>query len=435
VDSAGKAIVIFAKSEADATHMYAVHGNPNAKGTAATWSSPIDIGVRTGAALANVRTYGLSIKLSASANGNVLAHWLHVAPCTTTTYNDDPADDCTYLVSARYLSATGEWEEPAIVADVPVSGLTAMAIEGRMNSRGDAALQIPTWERAGSSYLVRSGVALRSSSSSAYTVEQLDAGVQSGNFMVYTQTIGLDDAGNVLVGAQLDAAGTTDVVAFRGTVDGGMTSPVVVDARSDRASLQHVAVGADGAQILIWRQSNGTTIATFAATSSSSSSAFEVADLGGLEGSGGTGGLGTALVRDEERGWIYHQPNDGLKLTFDGESWSAPQETGYPVSYWRSDSGDAGSAATVGVIGLRRYFGDWATFDIATGGVSQPATGDPIDYVWGIEANLGLPPDLSLSDSGIAVAVMINAYDVLPSAAKPLGESRSVYNLWASYLK
>jgi hypothetical protein len=241
IDDAGRVTVVFRKSNGTRDVIYATRGTPNAAGTAPSWSAAVAIDVLAGTPVSSMGT-SEDYDLVVTPSGNAVAHWYHAATCTASTYRT--AGSCRYYYLARFTASSATWSAPELIGDAPDPRFTMLA-----NDRGDIALLGASWIRSGTT-----------SSTSALALFLRNPGETSfRRRLLNTEALGdrsldMDAAGNLLLAAEVQQGGTTDLAAYRGSVANGLGTPVILDTRGAVANLVLSKVGINGQQAILWTQ-------------------------------------------------------------------------------------------------------------------------------------------------------------------------------------
>ena len=427
IDDAGRVTVVFRKSNGTRDVIYATRGTPNAAGTAPSWSAPVAIDVLAGTP---VSTMGSSedYDLVVTPGGNAVAYWYHSAACTASTYRT--SGSCRYYYLARFTASSGTWGAPELIADAANPGFTLLA-----NDRGDIALLGTSWVRSGTTGSTNAlAVFMRDPGETSFRRQLLNAQTLGST------RLGLDGAGNLLLAAEVQQGGTTDVAAYRGTVVAGLGSPQILDARGATASLDVAAVGLGGIQAVVWTQNNGVKNTTYAAVSSTATGSFSVTDLDFV---GGSTSYRVLTPTDGGAVLLYNMQGDRSRR----QDWSATAGWSASVSmpdgintnrnfytFGMTRAGDMLFAETIGCCSN----GGSGTYDASRNvlvSTLPTATAAP-GYILGFsKSGMGYGSAL-LSRSGVGFVTLQNTRDVLPTPAIPAGDGRpGVTNLWGAIFK
>lgn len=418
MDDAGRSLVLFTKTDGTREVLYATRGQPGAAGVAPTFSAPVAIDT------AQPHWSNPGFGLAMSANGNGVATWLVLGPCNTGTYATT-GSNCRFLVTSRYLRASGSWEAPVVVGSTPSSTYSAALI----NDAGDVMVRYTGWQRVNATgYTNYPAIAWRANGQAAYSQRLFtDAPLPD-------MRSGMDEAGNMVLAAEATQNSTTDLVVYRGTLAGGFGSQTILDQRGAATTLRGLGVGRNGQVAVIWSQNNGVATVTHAATAQAANGSFTLAELA-------IAGAVDVMVADDGTVTLHHAQNFDVQRQVGGQ-WSALQNLpsgldsfGSEIRTYTRD----GSFITVGD-GLSSCSdqGGWATYDAASNTtVKAFSRALTTDFILGLSTcnkSVGLTA-LTLSLSGHALAVFKNRYDILPSPTLPNGDSRTVTNLWGAYFK
>lgn len=422
IDDHGNAVVVFPKYNGTRYVLYAMRGTPGAAGAAPTWSTPAAIDMQGATALSAMNSANLSFDVAMSPNGNAVARWINFEPCTANTYYPGAlSSGCRFLYTARFMAASGSWESPVRVTDIPSTSYFAMNI----NDAGDVSLLVPGWVRSGTSgYTAAPTVAWRANGVAAYQSRVF------GDVALGKVILSEDAAGNLLLAAEASQNATTDLVVYRGTMAAGFGAQQILDTRGPAAGLLGANVGLNGQQIVLWSQNNGTAASVFAATSGTATGTFSVADLAVTPPSSGAY---TAISIDDAGNALWLDSTRAYRMRWTSGAWAAKEAlpADFPNSAWGCTSARTGDAAC-----LRGSYpsGQWASYD-ATGNAMVQST-SPASYILGVQtgnsSSYGTP---TLSISGIAISLLLAPYDTLPTPALPNGDGRNVNNLWGFFLK
>ncbi len=417
IDDAGRVTVVFRKSNGTRDVIYATRGTPNSSGTAPSWTAPVVIDVLAGTPVSTMGT-SEDYDLMVTPSGNALAYWYHSAACTASTYRT--SGSCRYYYLARFTAGTGTWSAPELIGDAPSPSFTV-----RASDRGDIAILAASWVRSGtSSHTSALALLLRNPGETSFRRQLLN------NEPLGDRSLDMDAAGNLLLAAELQQGGTTDLAAYRGTVAAGLGAPFVLDTRGAVANLMLSKVGINGQQAILWTQNNGVSTTTFAATSSTSTEAFAVIDLGFAPGSSLTLQrlfiTDTGQVRYIESGFFTRTRRDWSSALGWGGPISIDANELYARSYATNRRGD--------ILVTEDSNGSWGTYDADRNLMVRSIRTSP-GYVLGVSSNAGFGTT-ALSLGGVGFISMQNTRDVLPTPAVPAGDGRpGVTNLWGALLK
>lgn len=425
IDDLGRVTLVFLKSDGTRLVLYATRGTPNAAGNPAIWSTPVAIDVLNGTPVNNMRSSNFNFRVAVSAGGNAAAQWYRTAPCTTSTYRT--TGTCQYMLVARYLASSQQWEPPVEIGDFPDADF-----ELRINDAGDVAMLGDGWVRAGASgFALRKAVVWRAAAAASFRRQLL------GDGNLGATGFGLDEGGRMLVAAEIAQNSTTDIVAFRGTQAGGFGAATVLDQRSNAATLDVMDVGRNGQQIVTWRQNDGTSTRRFAATAGAPDAPWAVADFAPMVV---TLTDKVMLVVGDDGVGHFHDLYNRKSWRWQSGAWSS--ERALPTTASLGNDWDCAMARSGDVLctmtGGFNQRGRWNTYD-ATRNVMVRATGSasPEDFVLGVDTinrSAGYARPL-LSVSGFGFHWLVNGYDTLPSATAPAGDARAISNLWGVFLR
>ena len=417
IDDAGRVTVVFRKSNGTRDVMYATRGTPNTAGTTPSWTTPVVIDLLAGTPVSTMGT-SEDYDLMVLPGGNAVAYWFHTAPCSASTYRT--SGSCRYYYMARFTAVAASWSAPELITDAPAPKFTL-----RANDRGDIALLGTSWVRSDTT-----------SSTNALALFMRNPGETSFRRRLFnaepvgSTSLELDGAGNLLLAAEYLQGGTTDLVAYRGTVASGLGAPAVLDTRGAVTNLVLAKVGVNGQQAVLWTQNNGSSSSTFAATAPTPTTTFTVTDLGFANSSNLT--LQSLFVTDAgqviyiESGFFTRFRRDWTAALGWSGTIAVPSNELYARSYASNRRGD--------ILVSESGTGAWGTYD-AERGVMVRSIVTGTQYVLGFSKGAGLGTT-ALSMSGVGFISMQNALDVLPTPAAPAGDGRpAVINLWGAFLK
>lgn len=412
----GAVVVMYMQSNGTRQQLFVTRGTPNATGAAPTWTAPAPLDVLNGQAVFAGSRYSYYFGVSSAPNGNAVAYWTFDEPCTATSYKTRAGSTCQFVYTSRYLVSTGVWEAPFKSGSYPGNPVPLL-----INNRGDIAFAVTGGTPATNYpyYTDSPAVAWRAVGDAAFKSQLLVGPISKFD-------LGMDNSGNMLVGAALTQNATTDAAAYRGTLAAGFGGAQVLDTRGAAVSSVTTLVGVNGQQAVFWLQNNGSRTSTYSATAGSATAPLIVEDMG--------------LTN-----WDYlHALDNGQIVLVDfntlrryrwtAGTWSTAEtfpnwQSGYSSSS-RCGVARNGDGACVDGNGV------WATYDatrnvlVQSRKTASPGTG----YVLGFSNGLGPYPPI-LSTSGVAFASTAVKYDLLPTPAVPAGDGRNVVNLWGFFLK
>jgi hypothetical protein len=386
---------------------------------------PVPIDVLAGSP---VSTMGSSpdYSLTAAPGGDLVALWYHNAACSAATYRT--SGTCRYYHYARYRSASGSWEAPVLLTDASNPGFEVFT-----NDRGDLVFFGNSWVRSGTTSSTAALALFMRTAGETATRRQLLNAEPINAFQ-----LGMDAAGNLMMAAQYQQGGTTDLVAYRGTVAAGLGTFQVLDSRGNAATLQHTAVGLNGQQAIIWTQNNGTANTTYAATSATSGGAFSSVDLDRvLDG-------GRYLVVTDAGDAIYASLVNRQRSIWSSTAGWRPWQSIPPATPAVNSIGRGFAVNRLGdvlfyeVDNLSGAGGNTATYEASRNVVvlpAPPSSSPAPSWVLGFRPNSVGYGTFVLSNSGVGFTSLSNRYDTLPTVAAPTGDGRAVTNLWGVYLK
>ncbi len=425
IDDAGNVTVLFRKSNGTRDAIYATRGTPNGAGQAPTWTTPVIIDVLGGTPVSTMRAVYYS--LTGAPGGDMVALWHHNAACSAATYST--SGTCRYYYYARYRLATGLWEAPVLLTDTPSFDLKVLT-----NDRGDLVFFGSSWVRSGTNSSTAAWASFMRSPGEATVRRQL-----LNAEPISVPQLGMDAAGNLLMAAQYQQNATTDLAAYRGTVASGLGTPQFLDTRGSQVTLQHMAVGLNGQQIITWTQNNGVKNTTYVATSATAGGAFTLTDLDMLNSSNVSW---QRLVVSDQGEAIYYDllPLKRSRWTASG-GWIIRESMPAALPFSSISGGDEFALNRNGdllVWSIR--FSDWGrstTYDASRNVVilAKPTSRSPgPGWVLGLPASAGYG-QMVLSVNGVGFTDLLNKFDVLPTVAAPAGDGRAVDNLWGVFLK
>lgn len=415
---------------------FVVLGEPGGS-AAVRWSSPQNLaafGTRSGAAVpSDLRVNALRV----AANGRaVILATGSAGGCPSTLPGLTTA--CRFVsVLDPATSTWSPWDVMALLDDSRRDDNFVLAI----NDRGDLALYFP----AGGFTNPVARVFWRSASELAFrslAISGSPTGPQLGE-------VTLDEAGRLVLAAPLNQGGTTDIAVWRGSVDAGLSGPLVVDTRAAPATFQSMHTGRSGRSFLIWSQNNGVNDSLFGTKFDPASTALVAEDLGPPLLSN-LPALAAASVRDDDvlisprlRGPVltscatFRWPFGGAVVLSDAPVPCSLAPSGMlsvPGTDWASERG--GNVLATG------HTLTWSTYDAdlnrqIDAPISVGSTASGPGYVIGVRRPLGIRTyRIALSRSGIGLVVISANFDTWPTPALPNGDGRpAVANLWAAYFK
>jgi Repeat of unknown function (DUF5648) len=436
IDDAGRATTIFVKSNGTRPVLYATRSQTSANGVV-TWTTPtaIDVAASGQVLPASEVSYATwVIRVTSAPSGNVIATWLTKQPCTANTYfTPNYSADCQFIVSANYNVTSNTWSTAQIVADSPDASQRYLATV--MNDAGDVVITNLGWNRTTSYpyYSTVNRVLWRPAGQLAFQSKLF-----TDTFVNYSNAT-LDNGGNMLFAGAATQAGTTDIIAYRGTTTGGFGSAVTLDQQSSAATWVDVKTSLGGKSIITYKQSNRTiSDALFVAEASSPNAAWTLTDLG-------SAGTGTYELYAADDG-VSRLQNISQCVTKTNASGS-----------WASLAMPADGCLTGSVYSAFRYanrngdfyrlvfypLGRWASYDAKRNKMVQPfiannTPGSNAGYILGFPATSSNWSGYigALSVNGTGVFVSDGAYDYLPTQGSPLGDGRTNYkNLFGFVLK
>lgn len=421
IDDSGRALVVFGKFNGSRDVIYATRSSAPTSGDPASWSTPEPIDLLAGRAVSRMGTAsGRELYLAGSPNGNAVAIWYDLAPCSPTTYST--SGNCRYYYAAQYNGTGASWGAPLLLTDAPDP-----EFQVSINDRGDIALLGNLRVRGSSGSRTVRTVFMKPVSEVGFRRQLLDGEP------IAASRLHLDGAGNLLLAAQYTRAGTTDIAVYRGTVVTGLGSAAFVDNRSAAATLRLSAVGIHGQQALIWTQNNGVSTSTFAAVAETPQDDFAVVDLGFQIRSS----LYIHALNVTDEGDVQYFESgffDRFRRVWrTGTGWSARESM--PSNEW--DSIEAWAMNRRGdIVSVDRFTGRWSSYDARTNRMIQSRRATPTPWLLGVEPTSAIEfGSTALSQSGVAFVTSINGRDVLPTPSAPAGDGRDIRNLWGFHLR
>lgn len=426
IDDLGRVVVLFLKSDGTRNVLYATHGTPNGAGATPTWTAPTPIDRLGGQAVNNMSSSFHPIRLGIAPGGNAVAQWAMTGACTATSYNTR-GTNCRYWYAARYIATSGSWEEPVALGSFPEAATQAPLI----NDRGDVAIRFTGWVRnsAGTGYNRRVAVVHRTAGEASYRTTTL------GDATLAEPWLGMDGAGRLLLAAEATAAGTTDIVAYRGDTAAGLGEARTLDTRGNAATLSVAAVGRGGQQAVVWTQNNGTRGSVYIAFSAGSTADWEITDLTAF-----SYGARRHVVIDHGGTVYFAELGNRLRWRrLEDSGWTTAEAIPASNTFGGSYACTVASSGDFVCVNELNGGGTWTTYDARRNVIVQriSSTSPGPGYVLGVNTinrNIGMSEPL-LSVSGHGYISMFNRYDVLPSPAAPAGDRRTIDNLWGAFLK
>lgn len=415
IDDSGRVMVLFVKSDGSRKVLWAVRGEPGATGAAPTFTSPLALDATL--PVASSEPY----RVVAAPGGDMLATWISRQPCTSSSYNT--SGNCLYRYAARFVAANNTWEAPIQVASTRSTTLGNVML----NDQGDMLVEVTGWTKvSGSLADTDATVTWKGRADSSFRQQNI-TGTNLG-----TRRQFLDGDGNLLLVGQASQNATTDIVAYRGTVTGGIGNQEIIDTRGAAATFRDAWMGRRGHVVVMWNQNNGTADTRYAATLDRAGDAWTLAQLNiANEGTSPR----YAAVNDDGSFTLY---SNGLRLIRRSGIWgnyARFSDWGFWNEYYADFAMSRNGNMLVVKNGNLLKNNGWASFDGNAGAVVQPFPTDATGpgYLLGVKSELA--GHAYLSQSGVGFFLSINTFDVLPTAAVPSGDKRTVDNLWGFYFK
>lgn len=357
------------------------------------------------------------------ANGSASALWTEVVACA-----NDPQEKCLQNWRAAFDPATGTWG-----AGATISAAEGALVKGSFNTVGDQLALVPS--ALGTSVIPAFDLGWRQRGRTAIETLPLASGNVISDLYIASAKLALDDDGRIaMVYVRAGADGAANLIVRRGSIRNATLGPEeLLESRNAPVTLNGFWSNAAGQVVVMWYQDDGTRVTLYAST------------LDSLAGSWTTTDLGARVTTDAyvlgalAAGGNFHAYSVGncRSLRRVGGTWTGPAALPAGLCATSNQWAIDGSG---NLLALNRTDGRWASFDAASQTVYQPfvnttpSTGP--GYVLGTRWN-NLPGTLLLSDSGIGAFVTWNAFDALPSAASPNGDSRGANfrSVWSVYFK
>jgi hypothetical protein len=414
MDSAGRLVTIYASATLSPVQfkIWAVVSTPGTATVPANYGTPVLLASSSAALLPS--------NVWQTANGGAVAAWIESFPCVA-----DPRETCTRVMSSSFDAVPARW---TTAAPMPAGELALL--NGKSNEVGD---QIGLLGNGSSSLTAGFNLAWRQRGRSDIETLLLDLG---GNLSSIPVAVSLDNDGSfVVVYGTANLDGTQNVAARRGSIRTKTLGPEeLLETRSAPASIDGVWSNASGRTVVMWNQNNGTQVTEFAATLDSHTGAWNVVDTG-LPSQRSLSHRG-ALTADGDFHWYSFASCRGLRRV--AGTWSPPSQL--PSDLCANSPGYQAVAENGNVLAIDARIGRWATFDarrqaMVSRLIDSSVTSGP-GYVLGTRWN-SLPGTALLSNSGVGGFVSVNAFDALPTAASPNGDSRgsTFKSVWGLYLK
>jgi hypothetical protein len=437
IDDSGAVTLVVAKNDGTRDVLVALRGAPNAAGTAPSWAAAVTLGpVGSG-------TLGGAATAVVAPGGDVGVLWNETVACDASVpLPAPPPSTCIATYVRRYRAATASWEAPTLVNGMaPYTPYQAMGNSGELsiNDRGDMLVRGSGWVANGTnSITLKDTLFMRTAVETAFRQQVFE------DPKLYGWALQMDNQGALLAGAQYRQNGTTDIVAFRGTVASGLDpTPTVLDTRASEAQLQAMAIGLNGQQVIMWAQNNGARDTWYSAIAGSASGAFAVLDMGAsftttFSNLGLLNPARRLFVTDSGDVLLYDLSSPSRIRWTAAAGWGAVQSMPESVTgrFGFNRRGDYLRVVVDDPVGnTKAYDGGRNVLLPAPGYVLGTATqannSNPYFYLYGL--GYGTP---LLSVSGVGFTSINWYFDVLPTPALPAGDGRNAMgNLWGVFLK
>lgn len=441
IDDEGRSTIIYVKSNGSRNVLYAVRGTPNASGVDPTFTT-VELDTARPVSEGSSRVFDRTLGIKASPSGNVVATWVSVEPCNSSSYTTNARQSyCFYRYASRLMAGSSSWETPVLVASTPDTALGTVAI----NDAGDLLIEVQGWERYGTdshtTSAVKATLTWKANAAGAFSQHLIKDNLETSWF---PPRQALDSKGNLLLVGQVSQNGTDDIVAYRGKVTTSIGAKEVLDTRGAEATFRALFVGRNGQAVVMWNQNNGTSDKRFAATLDNPTGSWSAPTELSLKNEACCDAYGYeaypfyGTVTDSGDFILYR---NGWRVRRTGGAWGDYVKfTGW--DYWNYNfSGVAlnrDGSALVGGFGSYGTRSSWASFDGPAQALIQALPGSGVSsgsgFIFGVEVQ-SLNGKILLAKNGIGLFVNLNTYDVLPSPTSPAGDKRSVNQLWALYFK
>ncbi len=441
IDDEGRSTIIYVKSNGSRNVLYAVRGTPNASGVDPTFTT-VELDAARPVSVGSGNTFERTLGVKASPSGNVVATWVSVEPCNSSSYTTNARQSyCFYRYASRLMAGSSSWETPVLVASTPDTALGTVVI----NDAGDLLIGVQGWERYGTdshtTSAVKATLTWKANAAGAFSQHLIKDTLETSWFPP-RQT--LDSKGNLLLVGQVNQNGTDDIVAYRGNVTTSIGAKEVLDTRGAEATFRALFVGRNGQAVVMWNQNNGTSDKRFAATLDNPTGSWSAPTELSIRNEACCDAYGYeaypfyGTVTDSGDFILYRY---GWRVQRTGGAWGDYVNfTGW--DYWNPNFSRAAlnrdGSALVGGFGSYGTKSDWASFDGPAQALIQALPGRGVSsgsgFIFGVEVQ-SLNGNILLAKNGIGLFVNLNTYDVLPSPTSPAGDKRSVNQLWALYFK
>ena len=358
-----------------------------------------------------------------TADGNASAIWTESVPCA-----QNPQDRCIQPWKATYDAASETWG-----AATPITDRERLLLKGGSNDVGDQLALVPA---VGANAAITSfDLGWRQRGRSDIETLALGTGNLLADVFTATARLALDNDGRVTaVYVRVGADGASNLVARRGSIRSASLGPEEgLESRFAPVTINGFWSNPAGRVVVLWYQDNGTRVTQYASTLDGMGGNWTTTDLG-ARSTTDVYALGVATAGGD---FHAYATNTCRALRRVGGAWTVatPLPAGLCSTshQWALDG--SGNALIVNKID-----GRWASFEARSQTLYQPfvnstpSTGT--GFVLGTRWN-NLPGTLLLSESGIGAFVSANAFDTLPTAASPNGDSRgpTVRNVWSLYFR
>ncbi|MCA3223775.1 MAG: hypothetical protein ING41_15515 [Burkholderiales bacterium] len=354
-------------------------------------------------------------------NGNAVAFWNTMAPCTAQTYQT--SGDCRYLAVARYLAATDTWEPAQRLVDIPNRNFS-----GRINDKGDVLLAYTGWERIGSTVTHSPALAWRAAGASTFTVQRF------GGLNADRYNHGLDANGRLLLVGEAARNGGVSLVSHEGSIGGGFGAEQTVASgpanTANGLTLGRMVLGRNGRALMVWQQGVGT----------QAQQVGSARDLGGGAWASPqvlpTSTFAFVTVADNGSGLLLDL-NNCQAVDFGTNGWASSVIALTPARTPCFSGGIQvtrdGSFLSVGSQTI------WSVYDGVARAYIKPAGGPlaPADLLFGtvIQSGLFAPNPVLYSQSSVGLVLSESPWSTLPTPSAPDGVRSTEDNIWGWTLR
>jgi hypothetical protein len=323
------------------------------------------------------------------------------------------------LVYATYSSATNTWSPAQRGPSVQYGDIRQTA--SKINSRGDFAILYQGFVRTAGSTQDFKTVLWKPAGAGAHQIKNFDV------LYVYSSAhLTLDEAGNMLVAAELFQRFSVDIVAFRGTQSGGFGPVITIDNGPSEAQVIGAATSSSGKSIVVYRQwVSPFTFQLFVAQSNSAADAWVVTALGTTAD---TVAGWSPFVSDNNESRIV-SPYRNLLIAEKAGRWSKFTIPTYPLGDYASKgfafnrNGDFVAVSDTAYGPLR-----WISYDASRNRyiqapIASTTVGSSSGFFFGSSElrSVVAAPLVALNIAGQAVSVGLAPYSSLPTASMPNG--------------